>query len=345
MRQAKQFIAIFFLVTVPALASVVAFNFYIDPYWMYGHSHSFNDHQVTVDEREQKTNQIFFQDFSYDTIILGSSRTTYINQNSFKGMKAYNYAVNNMSIREYDTFLKFAKENSDQKVRRVIIGMDFFKTSISESERPASLVNYEKKVHQPFYRIRSLMSLDLFKYSLRNFKMSKDNNVAELRVYDRSNVADAKVVSTEEAEKNTKEKIERFRDEFYGANYQYNPRYKEYLTIFKSRHTDVDFIIFTTPISAELFYAMVEEGHLDDYERWLRDIVDVFGGVYNFMYPNEVTLDLSNYFDGHHFYPHIGDRIAHRLLEGTDVQESSFGVYITKNNIDKHLREVKQLAK
>lgn len=324
---------------------MAAFNFYIDPYWTYGHNHAYNDRQVSVDEREQKTNRIYFQDFSYDTIILGSSRTTYINQNRFQGMKAYNYAVNNMSIREYDTFLQFTKEQSNQKIERAIIGMDFFKTSVQESERPASLKNYEAKVHQPFYRARNLISSDIFRYSLRNFRMSKDNKVDELRVYNRHNVAFAEKTNAAERLANTEEKIERFRDEFYGKSYQYNPRYKEYLTLFKQRHPDVEFIIFTTPISARLFETMIEEGRLDDYERWLRDVTAVFGGVYNFMYPNEVTLDLSNYFDGHHFYPHVGDRMAERILQGPDVKNSSFGVYVTAENIDEHLKEVERLAK
>ena len=46
--------------------------------------------------------------------------TAYINQNRFRGMKAYNYSVNNMSIREYDTFLQFAEKQSTQKIKRVI---------------------------------------------------------------------------------------------------------------------------------------------------------------------------------------------------------------------------------
>ncbi|UAT30398.1 hypothetical protein K7T73_17960 [Bacillus badius] len=345
MKQAKQFIVIFFLPVILILSGIAAFNFYIDPYWTYGHNHSYNDHQISVDEREQKTNRVYFQDFSYDTIILGSSRTAYINQNRFRGMKAYNYSVNNMSIREYDTFLQFAEKQSTQKIKRVIIGMDFFKSSIQESEQPVSLRNYEEKVQRRFYRARNLISLDLFKYALQNFQMSKNNEVSELRVYDRHNIAYAKKTNAAERLENTEEKIERFRDEFYGRNYQYNPRYKEYLLLFKQRHPDVELIVFTTPISARLFQTLIEEGQLDDYERWLRDITSVFGGVYNFMYPNKVTLDLNNYFDGHHFYPHVGDQIAARILKGPHVQNSAFGVYVTDATIDAHLKEVEQLAK
>ncbi|KAB7706607.1 hypothetical protein F9802_10440 [Bacillus aerolatus] len=345
MKQSKQFIVIFFLPAIFILSGVAGFNYYMDPYWTYGHNHPYNDHQISVDEREQKTNQIYFQFFSYDTIILGSSRTTYVNQNMFKGMKAYNYAVNNMSIREYDTFLQFAKNQNEQKVKRVIIGMDFFKSSVQESEQSISLKNYEAKIQEPFYRARNLISIDIFNYSLQNFRMSKNNKVSELRVYDRYNVARAKTTSASERLENTEEKIERFRDEFYGKSYQYNPKYKEYLSIFKQRHPDVEFIIFTTPISAKLFQTMIDEGQLDDYQRWLRDVTTVFGGVYNFMYPNEVTLDINNYFDGHHFYPHVGDKIADRILQGPNVKNSSFGVYITNENIDEHLKEVERLAK
>ncbi|MGG6445856.1 hypothetical protein [Pseudobacillus badius] len=63
------------------------------------------------------------------------------------------------------------------------------------------------------------------------------------------------------------------------------------------------------------------------------------------MYPNKVTLDLNNYFDGHHFYPHVGDQIAARILKGPHVPNSAFGVYVTDATIDAHLKEVEQLAK
>ncbi len=339
LNQSRQFILIFSTIVCLVLTTIVSFNYVMDPLWTFNQKHKFNDYQSVIDERQQKTGRMFFQPFSYDTILLGSSRSTYINQNKFTNMNVYNFSVNNLSIREYDTFLAFAKRQSDQPIKRVIIGLDFFKSSVQESERPVSLVNYEKKLDDPLYRVKTVFSIDSFRYSIKNLRMSLANKVLAERAYNHDNVAFARYISDEERNANTAEKIERFKEEFYGSNYVYNPRYKEYLTIFTDRHPDVDTIVYTTPISMALFQTLVEEGQLDDYEQWLHDVVNVFGGVYNFMYPNEITNDLTNYFDGHHFYPEVGDKIAERINEGPNAQ-SSFGIYITKENIDSHLAEI-----
>ncbi|MCM3791569.1 hypothetical protein M3221_24930 [Domibacillus indicus] len=340
MKQSRRFLAIFFSLFFLALVPLAALNYLIDPLWTFSPKHAWNDRQDVINERQQKTNRIYFQPFLYDTILLGSSRSTYVDQHEFKSMKVYNYSVSNMSIREYDTFLAFAEKHSEQPIQRVILGVDFFKSSVQESSQPYSLTNYEKQFEDPLYRFKNLLSLDTLKYSLKDARMSITNEVSLERVYNRENVADAKEISQKEREEQTAQKINRFKQEFYGSHYVYNPRYKEYLTIFNKRHPNVEKIVYTTPISMELFDALVETGHLKDYEQWLRDLVDVYGGVYNFMYPNEVTNDLNNYFDGHHFYPETGTKIAKRIDAGPDA-ESSFGVYVTKENIDQHLQDVR----
>lgn len=342
MKQSRRFLVIFFSLFFLTLVPLVAFNYAIDPLWTFRSNHVWNDRQDVINERQQKTNRIFFQPFSYDTILLGSSRSTYVDQHQFKSMNVYNYSVSNMSIREYDTFLAFAEEHSTEPVQRVILGLDFFKSSIQESSQPYSLTNYEKQFEDPLYRVKNLLSFDTLKYSIQNARMSISNEVSLERVYDRENRADAKKISQQELDENTAHKIERFKQEFYGSHYVYNPRYKEFLTIFNKRHPDVEKIVYTTPISMELFDALVETGHLSDYEQWLRDLVDLYGGVYNFMYPNEVTNDLTNYFDGHHFYPETGTKIAKRIDAGPDGGDHSFGVYVTKENIDEHLQDIRR---
>lgn len=340
MTQSRQFVLLFFLILFLTLVPLAAFNYAIDPLWTFSSKNEWNDHQDVIDERQQKTNRMYYQPFSYDTILLGSSRSTYVDQHQFDQMNVYNYSVSNMSIREYDTFLAFAKEQSEEPVQRVILGLDFFKSSVQESSKPYSLTNYETKLEDPLYRFKNLLSLDTFKYSWSNARMSWKDEVSLERVYSRENVASARKISQEELDENTKEKIERFKEEFYGDSYVYNPRYKEFLQIFNERHPEVEKIVYTTPISMELFDALVETGHLSDYEQWLRDLVEVYGGVYNFMYPNDVTNDLSNYFDGHHFYSETGTKIAERINAGPDA-ESSFGVYVTEDNIDSHLQQVR----
>lgn len=337
----KQFTIIILSVVSTVTILFSSFNYYIDPLWTFGHQHSYNDVQIVIDERRQKTAELHFQPFTYDSLLIGSSRSTYINPHELTGMNAYNFSVSNLSIREYRSMIDFAKRQHGGELENILLGVDFFKSSTKESSVPRSLEGNIETVTAPLYRFKNLLSYDVFEYSLENLKMSKENVITKDRIYNRSNVANAVVLDKETVKKATVEKIERFRTVFYGGNYVYYPEYKAVMKDLKAANPKTNFIIYTTPISTPLFQTMVEEGQLDDYERWLTDLVDVFGGVYNFMYPNSITNDLSNYFDGHHFYPPVGTMIAHQISgNSVDVPED-FGVYVTKDNLEAHLDYVK----
>jgi hypothetical protein len=315
----------------------------MDPMWTFGHQHKYNDVQTVINERQQKTNRILFQPFAYDTLLLGSSRTTYINQHDFEGMNVYNFAVSNASVQEYNSLIELAKKKRGKEFERIIIGIDFFKSSLKESSTKKSLNQYIEAANEPFYKYKNLLSMDLLEYSWQNYKMSRDNKVLEERNYNRNNVANAKTVDPEVMEKQTEAKIQKFRDVFYGDSYEYNTNYKSILEELKKNNPNTEFIVFTTPISTPLFEALVEEGRLPDYERWLNDVAEVFGGVHNFMYPNSVTEDLSNYFDGHHFYPNVGKLIAQRISHSSGKElPNDFGVYVDQKHLAAHLASIRK---
>ena len=110
----KSFVISTVSLVVAIVGALSAFIYYIDPLWLFGTSHKYNDVQVAFNERQQKMNHIYYQPFEYDTLLLGSSRSTYINQHDFEGMDVYNFAVSNISVREYNAFIEFAKEKRIQ---------------------------------------------------------------------------------------------------------------------------------------------------------------------------------------------------------------------------------------
>lgn len=338
-----------FSITVMAIFAVLtltvaAFNFWIDPLWHYSHAHGLNDVQIVADEREQKTAQQLYHPTDADTLLLGSSRSTYVQPAGFEEWDVYNYAVANLSMREYYTMLLYAfDQNPDYK--RVLIGVDFFKSSEEQAKNARAITGYETKVQEPFYRAKNLLSFDVLGYSADNLELSAAGEVTADRLYNRNGDAFAKRLSEEEIKEDTAAKITRFEETFYGDNYVYYSKYKEIMQKVRDSHPEAEKIIYTTPISTELFKALVGTGLLDEYETWLRDLVEVNGSVWNFMYPNSVTNEITNYYDGHHFYPEIGALISKRMEQGenADVPED-FGVLVTADNIDAHLEMVRGLA-
>jgi len=333
----KTFGTTFLIASLIPLGGVAAFNFYMDPLWMFPHSHEDNDMQVVIDERQQKANHIHYAngghpsgEFNYDTLLIGSSRSTYINPNHFENMDVYNFAAADLSFKEYDDMIQFAKQEKGSDFERIIIGVDFFKSSKEQSAGDPTWEEYLSNLEDPFYRAKSLTSSDVLDYSLRNYRMSQNDEPVLARSYNRDNTAFAKEYQASSIESQTQEKIQRFRDVFYGDNYEYNPEFKAQMQQLKENNPNTEFIIFTTPISTPLFETMEEEGNLPGYEQWLKDIIDVFGGVHHFMYPNFITNDVSNYFDGHHFYPEVGTLIAETLSTGKVTQD--FGTYMNASD-------------
>lgn len=336
----KKWLLITLILYISPLLYIGGFNMFIDPLWMFNHKHKYNDIQGAYNERQQKVNKIAYNNFNYDTLLLGSSRTTYINQNDFEGLKVFNFAVSSMSIQEYKAFIEFAIRNNNNEFDNIIIGLDFFATSSSRD-----IINpyeYIKNTKDFLYPIKVLLSYDTYKvYSVENFKASYRNEYIFMRNYNRHNIAVPTDKQKETNEARIKDTLKTYENKVYGETYEYNNNYKRILKELKQSNPDVNFIIFTTPVTSSLFNSLIESGRLSDYQRWLKDVVEVFGEVHHFMYVNSVTTNFSNYYDGHHFYPHVGSLIAHRIVNNQDPNlPNDFGILITKDNIDFYLKDL-----
>jgi len=72
------------------LLLVIAVNYLNDPLWVSDRVNFLNKEQQGFNERQQKTNKLFFTEKKYDSVMLGNSKVTYINQNHFKNAKLFN---------------------------------------------------------------------------------------------------------------------------------------------------------------------------------------------------------------------------------------------------------------
>lgn len=323
------------------LMLMALFNWFIDPLWAFPHSHKYNDVQESFNERQQKANKLRYDHKDYDSLLLGSSRSTYINHHEFNGYQVFNFAVSNMLPIDYAAFVDYANSVNNGGFSTIFIGVDFFATSVDMPfEDP---LPYFRKAHDPIDRMKSLLSIDTTKLSIKNLRASMDNQHTFKRNYNRDNIAIPGPSLFDNAESAIQYTVGRYKKSVYGETYSFATEYKQWLINMKISNPDTRFIVFTTPISAPLFHAMIEQGLYPDYERWIKTLTSVFGEVYNFMYVNSVTLDPDNYSDGHHFLPHVGTLIAHRL---TGVQEGGlpddFGHKVNSSNIEEYLASFKK---
>lgn len=340
----KKWVKFYLSIVLSVIFLFALFNYTIDPLWTFCHSNRYNNAQPGFDERQLKTNRAYFCGLKqYDALLLGSSRVTYINQHDFKTMKVFNYAGVSMYPVEYKGWIDQAKKIKGGPFKTIIIGVDFwgsndgpFAQQQMNSTPPAShYLNISKSF---MYRYKMLFTMDTLYRSIESIEHSIHPGTED---YSRDNVKKTIRISVQRKQYAVNTQISLYRNQFYGRGYHYNNKLKSYLEALKKDNPSTKFIIFTTPISANLFKILVQSGNLKDYNRWMKQLVATFGEVYDFMGVNTITANPKNYADLHHFYPPIGTLIADRLTGvKNDLLPKDFGVLVTKKNIESHLENI-----
>ncbi len=315
------------------LTAVALFNYAIDPLWCYSHHNRWNGQQIDFNERQQKTNLVTFRDFRYRTLLIGSSRVVCLNQNLFRGMDAFNYAVNSMRPEEYAPYVRYAREQNGREFENIIIGVDFFGTNALLKRDFDPPESYIRTANSFLYRYRMLLCYDVLKLSKETIEKKKR---LMLGTYDRFNVLTPTLFTPAEQEFVYRYQYGIKQTEVGDNNYRYDEGLKEKLMQLRRDNPRTKFIVFTTPVSEPLFRLMSRSGQFPDYERWIRELVDVFGSIYNFMDINTMTLDYRNTFvDLHHVRAETGAMIAHRVAGIPDESiPDDFGALVTRQNVD-----------
>ncbi|MDD2365358.1 MAG: hypothetical protein PHN84_04270 [Desulfuromonadaceae bacterium] len=263
---------------------------------------------------------------------------TFLAATDFNGKKAFNFSVNAMMPDEYKDYAAFFRKFNGHAPKIIIVGLDFFSTNGNfhgyEYSAPAE---YFKNAEDPFWRYFTLLSLDSFSYSIRNIRQTIRPN--KLNFYDRRLIKTA-VVIPESAKQNFVDKdLSMFKRDFYGNTYRYRDL-REVYGEFLSDNPYSRFIVFTTPDSLQLWKLLLKEGRLEDYLRWLGDIIEIFGEVYDFMGDNSFTSNSDNYMDGHHFYPQAGKIISNGIMSQSF---KSPGILVNKRNYPAHSSRIRSL--
>jgi len=348
----KKWTKYFLAITLFAISIFGLFNYTIDPLWTFCHSNRYNNAQVGFNERQQKTNRAYFCGLNkYDSLLLGSSRVTYINQQDFKGLKVFNYASVSMYPVEYKQWIDVAKKIKKDDFKTIIIGMDFWGSSDGtfakkQMKNTPKASTYLDTASSFLYRYKMLFSMDTYKKSIESIKHSKSLGTTD---YTRDNIKLTIRISKSRKQQAVNTQINLYNNAFYGKGYHFNKKLKKYFKKLKNDNPNSKFIIFTTPISADLFKLLVKNGNIKDYKRWLLTLVDSFSEVYNFMGFNTITNNPNNYADLHHFYPPIGTLIAKRIVGIKDNSlPKDFGIKLNKDNLkgyfkalDKEIKNIK----
>lgn len=332
----------FFLVAMLLLGMVLGVNSLVDTYWYFGTTNLLSTCKFNFDERVQKTNLLLNMPPRYDALLLGSSRVSFMPPALFRGSTLFNYSLGSMYPDEYEECVAAARLR--HPVRTIYIGMDFYGTATHKMFPADNPVRKNVEGAQnPLRKLGALLSWDGLLYAFRTARMSLGGGISS-DYYDKDYVKHMAPYSREQQPDVILAQLRLYHEKAYGPGYQWNGALPELYRRLRQQNPDVEFVVFTTPISAPMFSLLVRDGRLHDYERWLRLIVENFGSVQDFMGLNSVTENLDNYADAHHYLPPVGEYIVDRL-EGRNTQApADFGVRVTSRNLDEHLAQIRLLT-
>jgi len=327
----KKWVYIYLSIIGFILVLVISFNFFMDPFWTFSHSHKYNNTQKGTNERQQKANYIYFTDKKYDTLLLGSSRTTYMNPYSFLPLKVYNFSAAGMRPKEYLTYIDFVVEDCKQDIDTIILAVDFFgylDYGLFMFDNSKSIIANTKT---PYYRWKSLASFDLLNNSFKNLRdYMKQSNYSDRYTRDLVKSYNKRYDLTAH-----KKQVEKDVKIYASTEYSGKPSsdYKNIFQSIKNKYHNKKFIIYTTPVSKPLFEEMIKMGHYNNYKDWLSILVEVFGEINHFMYINTVSIDyVNNFGDSNHAYPETNDIIAKTILTKYNIIDD-FGIKLNNHNI------------
>lgn len=323
----------------------VAFvNYMVDPYWCFQHRVPIGQYQTSIDERQQKSNFLATRTPDIDTVIIGNSRVTYTDVLYIPG-KTFNYASSSMKSVEFLPYLKFASSRSTLPVKTIILGLSFADTNKNSTIYYDMPEEYIKRALSPWFRNKSLLNLKLFYNSLKSIRKELKGDFHDAYTWEGGKVIPSwrmmLPVPEEIRKKGIESDLATYRERGYGKDFIYQDNRPAYEAI-KEAFPDARILVFTTPVSEHLLGLLAEQGLFNHYARWIEDIVDSFGELWNFMYYNKITTDGLNYKDAHHYSPDVCHLIIGKIYETSPEDEyPDFGVKVAKDNLESHLEFLK----
>lgn len=313
---AKKWIWAWIIITSIGVTIIMSINYWVDPLWCFGHNNRLSHIRSMVDERQQKTNYLHHTDQQFNTIILGSSRPTYLAPSYFKTLKVFNYAANNMLPNEFKGYLKNYVDITGKAPENIIIGLDFWGSSMSNTKEHFKPDHYLSQRKQKTYLPSNLTSIDALQYSLRNIKYSISTPPVNDAYYDQ-HLTKLEYGQTEAfKEQRVRGQIKHYTEDAYGS-YEWDNSYVSTLSKLKQQYPNTRFIVFTSPVSDTLLNILEEQDRIPDHNNWLNAVTNVFDTVIHLMYRDPQLSDPSLFYDTQHFRPELAKKIA-ELLENDD---------------------------
>lgn len=330
---------IFFVPMAVVICLSAAYNYFIDPLWQWPHSHHLERWHRGFNERLLKTNYLASRDVNIDTLILGSSVSSYFRPSWLGTENGFSYISNGGQPREFAERIEYAKKRSGMPIRLIFVeawNAYMFDREWNFEEPSYYIENAESAVK----KIRNLFSLSTLGYSLQARKTPKHGYYFVDR-FGQPSECRYPLSQFDDADKKRQETDAYLAGKKGLYSAPYDAAYPQYFADIHRAAGDAEVIVYSPPVVWQDMKLFAEMGHLDMFEQRLRELVSEFGRVYQFFYPNPIAMDNANFNDTHHPTGEAAELIMGiimRLRSGEITEDTEHGgILLTNENIEEWL--------
>jgi hypothetical protein len=320
------------------VGGVFAANAIVDPANLFHHDHALNRWKYSFDERLQKTSYLTHRANldAIETLVFGSSRNTYYDQEFFGQAGVFNYSFSNGHPEEYVTFYNYARDLKGADFERIVIALDFVGYGFDD-RNAASNAELIADIQGPVFWLKYL-SIDMLENTWRTV-VSSIHKKQGLRVYGPDNNTWIDQVDPKEVRAAAVR-----RSKIYYADMAFDDlAYFGSLRSLQESSSSSEFFVFTNPVSLPFLEVIRSDLELcESYYHWTREIVKIFGKVYFFTWPNDFAREYDTLSkDGDHYYKDTLREIA-AIVEERRPPEPN-GMLLTQADLANDLAQLRQV--
>jgi hypothetical protein len=333
---------IYFLPTIIFILLPAVFIFLIDPLWQWNHPFHIKTWHQSFNERLQKTNYLASRTIKVDTLIVGSSRSSYMDPSKLGSKNSFNYAVSSGTASEFAYYINYVKSRSSIPLKFILVESSF-NHALSIDKTYDIPTFYVKNAQDFTKKINNLFSKDAlnlaksvtYKPTYNNYFVH-GNNFTSYRYPQRNNF------SLQQKEQEILSNLASYKQSVYNSDFDIN--YSIYLKDIRTAIGNSEFAVYTTPVSKYLLMLLIKENQWGNYKHWLQELVDEFGSVYHFMYPNILTLDDTSFNDAHHPTEATCNLILNAInnRQKSSALDNDYYILLNKRNFNEQLSKIKE---
>lgn len=356
MKHAKRWILIFFIIIAVAMPCYMAANYIVDPMYYFAVDKGTTYYQGSKYGRAVKSKYMLKNAGEIDAVVLGGSKSGAIDVHKLSdltGLHYYNFYMESGNFSDYLTYGKFLIEKC--KVKEITLHISSFE-----------VMNYSLDFRESdVWRVPAVVDGNLLDQGLESLKFLV-TDTATLWDAIKSNRSEADSDLVADGMKNWKWAERKLADDpvgwvqkeffddlpfglavlFGDENWDDDPHYVENLNALAEikRLCDENGVTLKVVIGASLIaeHFRYEQDPYDRYYDYLRAIVRIAGGAWDFSSFNDINMNPYNFYNFTHYSKAVAD-FQVDVMYGLEEpgQFNGFGVYLTMDNIDEYLKQRK----